>query len=202
MGNLQTQPLILASSSIYRRDLLARLGLSFEAIAPQVDESALPNEGVAAMALRLAIAKATAIAKLYPNTWVIGSDQAADLHGQAIGKPGNFDNALVQLQRMRGQTVYFHTAVCLMRADYSVAMNVATEVRFRDLPDATLINYLELEQPYDCAGSAKCEGMGIALLESIRSDDPTALIGLPLIALSALLRNAGFEIPPSRNDLR
>jgi septum formation protein len=202
MGNLQNQPLILASSSIYRRDLLARLGLPFEAIAPQVDERALPNEGVAAMALRLATVKAATVAKTHPNAWVIGSDQAADLHGEAIGKPGNFDNALVQLQRMRGQTVYFHTAVCLMRADYSVAMNVTTEVRFRDLHDATLINYLKLEQPYDCAGSAKCEGMGITLLESIRSDDPTALIGLPLIALSALLRDAGFEIPPSRNDLR
>ena len=202
MGNLQKQPLILASSSIYRRDLLARLGLSFEAIAPHVDESALPNEGIAAMALRLATVKAATIAKAHPNAWVIGSDQAADLHGEAIGKPGNFDNALLQLQRMRGQTVYFHTAICLMRADYSVAMNVATEVRFRDLPDTTLINYLKLEQPYDCAGSAKCEGMGIALLESIRSDDPTALIGLPLIALSALLRDAGFEIPPSRDGLR
>ena len=201
MGNLQTQPLILASSSIYRRDLLARLGLPFEAISPEVDERPLPNEGVAAMALRLAIAKAAVIAKLHPNAWVIGSDQAADLHGEAIGKPGNFDNALSQLQRMRGKTVHFHTAVCLMRADYSVAMNVTTEVRFRDLPDATLSNYLKLEQPYDCAGSAKCEGMGIALLESIRSDDPTALIGLPLITLSALLRDAGFEIPPSRNDL-
>jgi septum formation protein len=200
MGNLQTQPLILASSSIYRRDLLARLGLPFEAISPEVDEHPLPNEGVAAMALRLAIVKATAIAKGHPNAWVIGSDQAADLHGEAIGKPGNFDNALLQLQRMRGHTVHFHTAVCLMRADYSVAMNVTTEVRFRDLPDTTLINYLNLEQPYDCAGSAKCEGMGIALLESIRSDDPTALIGLPLIALSTMLRNAGFEIPPSRNN--
>jgi septum formation protein len=202
MGNLQKQPLILASSSIYRRDLLARLGLPFEVISPNVDESALPNEGIAAMALRLATVKATTIAKAHPHAWVIGSDQAADLRGEAIGKPGNFDNALVQLQRMRGQTVYFHTAVCLMRADYSIAMNVTTEVRFRDLPDATLINYLKLEQPYDCAGSAKCEGMGIALLESIRSDDPTAIIGLPLIALSALLRDAGFEIPPSRNDLR
>ena len=200
MGNLQTQPLILASSSIYRRDLLACLGLAFEAISPEVNEHPLPNEGVAAMALRLAIAKAIAIAKVHPNAWVIGSDQAADLHGEAIGKPGNFDNALLQLQRMRGHTVHFHTAVCLMRADYSVAMNVTTEVRFRDLPDTTLINYLNLEQPYDCAGSAKCEGMGIALLESIRSDDPTALIGLPLIALSTMLRNAGFEIPPSRNN--
>ena len=201
MGNLQKQLLILASSSIYRRDLLARLGLPFEAIAPNMDESPLPNEGVAAMALRLATVKATTIAKAHPNAWVIGSDQAADLRGEAIGKPWNFDNALIQLQRMRGQTVYFHTAICLMRANYSVATNVTTEVRFRDLPDATLIDYLKLEQPYDCAGSAKCEGMGIALLESIRSDDPTALIGLPLIALSALLRDAGFEIPPSRNDL-
>ena len=202
MGNLQNQPLILASSSIYRRDLLSRLGLPFEAISPEVDEHPLPNEGVAAMALRLAVAKAAAIAKDRPNAWVIGSDQAADLHDEAIGKPGNFDNALLQLQRMRGQTVHFHTAVCLMRADHSVAMNVITEVRFRDLPDTTLINYLEIERPYDCAGSAKCEGMGIALLESIRSDDPTALIGLPLITVSAMLRDAGFEIPPSRNDLR
>jgi septum formation protein len=178
------------------------LGLPFEAISPEVDEYALPNEGVAAMALRLAVAKAAAIAKDHPNAWVIGSDQAADLHGEAIGKPGNFDNALLQLQRMRGQTVHFHTAVCLMRADHSVAMNVTTEVRFRDLPDTTLIDYLNLEQPYDCAGSAKCEGMGIAMLEYIRSDDPTALIGLPLITVSTLLRDAGFEIPPSRNDLR
>lgn len=198
MGLFNTQPLILASSSRYRRELLARLGLPFEAISPEVEERPLLNEGVAAMALRLAVAKATTIAKVHPNAWVIGSDQAADLHGEAIGKPGNFDNALLQLQRMRGQTVLFHTAVCLMRADYSVAMNVTTEVRFRDLPDATLIDYLRIEQPYDCAGSAKCEGMGIALLESIRSDDPTALIGLPLITLSGLLRDAGFAIPPSK----
>lgn len=201
MGLSNSQPLILASSSRYRRELLARLGLPFEAISPEVDERPLPNEGVAAMAMRLAIAKAAAIAKAHPNAWVIGSDQAADLHGEAIGKPGNFDNALLQLQRMRGQTVYFHTAVCLMRADHSVATNITTEVRFRDLPDATLIDYLRIEQPYDCAGSAKCEGMGIALLESIRSDDPTALIGLPLIALSGLLRDAGFAIPPPKNDL-
>jgi septum formation protein len=201
MGLSNSQPLILASSSRYRRELLARLGLPFEAISPEVDEHPLPNEGVAAMAMRLAIAKAAAIAKVHPNAWVIGSDQAADLHGEAIGKPGNFDNALLQLQRMRGQTVHFHTAVCLMRADHSVATNITTEVRFRDLPDATLIDYLHIEQPYDCAGSAKCEGMGIALLESIRSDDPTALIGLPLIALSGLLREAGFAIPPSKNVL-
>lgn len=202
MGNPKTQALILASSSIYRRDLLARLGLPFEAIAPNLDERSLTNEGVAAMALRLAIAKANAIAKDRPDTWVIGSDQAADLHGEAIGKPGNFDNALLQLQRMRGQTVHFHTSVCLMRADYSVGMNVTTEVRFRDLPDATLIDYLRLEQPYDCAGSAKSEGMGIALLESIRSDDPTALIGLPLITLSTMLRDVGFAIPPLRANLK
>jgi len=200
MSNPKTQALILASSSIYRCDLLARLGLPFKAIAPNVDERARANESIAAMALRLAAVKAATIVKAHPNAWVIGSDQAADLHGEAIGKPGNFGNALVQLQRMRGQTVYFHTAVCLMQADYSVAMNVITEVRFRDLPDATLIDYLRLEQPYDCAGSAKCEGMGIALLESIRSDDPTALIGLPLITLSAMLRDVGFAIPPSGNN--
>lgn len=201
MGLSNSQPLILASSSRYRRELLARLGLPFEAISPEVDERPLANEGVAAMALRLAIAKAAAIAKAHPNAWVIGSDQAADLHGEAVGKPGNFDNALLQLQRMRGQIVHFHTAVCLMRAEHSVATNITTEVRFRGLPDATLIDYLHIEQPYDCAGSAKCEGMGIALLESIRSDDPTALIGLPLIALSGLLRDAGFAIPPSKNAL-
>lgn len=200
MSNQKTQALILASSSIYRRDLLARLGLPFKAIAPNVDERARANESIAAMVLRLAATKAHAIARSHPDAWVIGSDQVADLHGEAIGKPGNFDNALLQLQRMRGQTVHFHTAVCLMRADYSVVMNVITEVRFRDLPDSTLIDYLRLEEPYDCAGSAKCEGMGIALLESIRSDDPTALIGLPLITLTAMLRDVGFAIPPSGNN--
>jgi septum formation protein len=200
MSNPKTQALILASSSIYRRDLLARLGLPFKAIAPNVDERARANESIAVMALRLAATKASTIASSHPDAWVIGSDQVADLHGEAIGKPGNFDNALLQLQRMRGQTVHFHTAVCLMQADYSVATNVITEVRFRNLPDATLIDYLRLEQPYDCAGSAKCEGMGIALLESIRSDDPTALIGLPLITLSAMLRDVGFAIPPSGNN--
>jgi septum formation protein len=126
---------------------------------------------------------------------VIGSDQVADLCGAAIGKPGNFEKALAQLQMMRGQTVTFHTALCLMKGDTQTTVNIPTEVTFRKLPDDVLKSYLLAEEPYDCAGSAKSEGLGISLLESIKSDDPTALIGLPLVALTGLLRDAGFVIP-------
>ncbi|MDP3620908.1 MAG: Maf family nucleotide pyrophosphatase [Polynucleobacter sp.] len=201
MSNSPSPALILASSSAYRRELLSRLGLPFECIAPNVDESPLAKESVADLALRLAKVKANAIAQQHPHSWVIGSDQAADLQGEPIGKPGHFDAALAQLQRMRGQVVHFHTALCLMRGDHSNAVLVATEVRFRNLPDEVLINYLRTEEPYDCAGSAKSEGMGIVLLDYIRSDDPTALIGLPLIALTTLLRDAGFAIPPNPTAL-
>jgi len=191
----QNPSLILASTSQYRRELLARLRIPFEVISPQVDETPLAGESTLELALRLAHAKATAVAKLHPQAWVIGSDQVADLCGAAIGKPGNFERALAQLQLMRGATVTFHTALCLMKGDTQTTLSIPTEVTFRKLSDDVLESYLLAEEPYDCAGSAKSEGLGISLLESIQSNDPTALIGLPLIALTGLLRDAGFAIP-------
>lgn len=187
-----TKQLILASSSKYRRQLLERLGLPFTAISPDIDETPLEHETPATMAIRLAQQKAATIAKQYPNAWIIGSDQSADLHGQVIGKPGNHERALMQLKQMQGQTVVFHTALCLLNGNQGTTVSVPTRVHFRHLPDSVLDHYLRVEKPYDCAGSAKSEGMGITLLEKIESDDPTALIGLPLIALSDLLRRAGF----------
>ena len=191
-------PIILASSSPYRRELLARLGLPFSCSTPAIDESPLPHETTLALALRLAALKARVVAQQHPGAWVIGSDQVADLFGAVLGKPGNFERALAQLQLMRGNLVHFHTALCFMRDDQHTTLSVLTTVKFRDLPDAILEAYLHTEQPYDCAGSAKVEGLGISLLESVQSDDPTALIGLPLIALSGLLRNAGFELPSQK----
>ena len=187
--------LILASTSIYRRELLERLRVPFSIISPEVDETPLPGERTLDLALRLAKAKAAAVAKDHPEAWVIGSDQVADLCGAAIGKPGNFERALAQLQLMRGATVTFHTALCLMHGDIETTLSVPTQVTFRKLSDEALEAYLHAEEPYDCAGSAKSEGLGISLLELIQSEDPTALIGLPLIALSGLLRDAGFVIP-------
>jgi septum formation protein len=195
MNSPKNPPLILASTSIYRRELLQRLRIPFEVISPNVDETPLTGESTLDLALRLANAKAAAVAKEHPHAWVIGSDQVADLHGAAIGKPGNFERALAQLQLMRGQAVTFHTALCLMKGAQQTTLNVPTEVTFRKLSDEILKSYLLAEEPYDCAGSAKSEGLGISLLESIKSDDPTALIGLPLIALTGLLRDAGFIIP-------
>ena len=195
MSSPQNPTLILASTSKYRRELLERLRIPFEVISPKVDETPLAGESTLDLALRLAYAKAAAVSKEHPNTWVIGSDQVADLCGAAIGKPGNFERALAQLQLMRGQTVTFQTALCLMKGDIQTTVCVPTEVSFRKLPDSVLEAYLLAEEPYDCAGSAKSEGLGISLLESIKSDDPTALIGLPLIALTGLLRDAGFAIP-------
>jgi septum formation protein len=189
-----TPRLILASSSAYRRELLGRLHLPFEAIAPHIDETPQPGEAPEATALRLARAKAEAIALLHPGALVIGSDQVATLDGAQIGKPGDHARALAQLQTMRGREVVFHTALCLWdgRVPDSVQVeNVQVFVRFRDLPDAELDAYLRIEQPYDCAGSAKNEGLGIALIERIDSSDPTALTGLPLIALTGMLRRAG-----------
>ena len=186
--------LILASSSAYRRELLGRLHLPFEAFAPHIDEMPLAGEAPDATALRLARAKAEAIALQHPGALVIGSDQVATLDGAQIGKPGDHPRALAQLQAMRGREVVFHTALCLWdgRAPDSVQVeNVQVFVRFRDLPDAELDAYLRIEQPYDCAGSAKNEGLGIALIERIDSSDPTALTGLPLIALTGMLRRAG-----------
>jgi septum formation protein len=187
--------LILASTSAYRKELLERLRIPFEVISPKVDETPLTGESTLELALRLANAKAAAVSKEHPNAWVIGSDQVADLCGAAIGKPGNFERALAQLQLMRGQTVTFHTALCLMKGTTQTTLNIPTKVTFRKLSDDVLESYLLTEEPYDCAGSAKSEGLGISLLESIQSDDPTALIGLPLIALTGLLRDAGFLIP-------
>ena len=190
--------LILASTSVYRRELLERLRIPFTVVSPKVDETPLPSESTVDLALRLAKAKAAAVAKDYPDAWVIGSDQVADLCGAAIGKPGNFERAMAQLQLMRGSSVTFNTALCLMHGDTETTVNIPTEVKFRKLSDDVLEAYLIAEEPYDCAGSAKSEGLGISLLEAIKSDDPTALIGLPLIALSGLLRDAGFEIPPKK----
>ncbi|MBJ7380104.1 MAG: septum formation protein Maf [Polynucleobacter sp.] len=194
----QKQPatkLILASSSIYRRQLLERLQISFEVASPNIDESAFPQEKAKALSLRLAQTKALAIAKLNADAWVIGSDQVAECAGQVIGKPGTHEKALAQLKQMRGANVDFYTALCLMRGEVCMLTEVSTQVTFRNLPDAVLEAYLQIEKPYDCAGSAKSEGLGIILLEKIHSDDPTALIGLPLIALSQFLRAAGFQIP-------
>ncbi len=187
--------LILASSSAYRKELLSRLRLPFEAISPDIDETPLPDEAPEQTALRLAEAKAEAIAERIGETLVIGSDQVATMDGEHIGKPGDHPRALAQLQSMRGREVVFHTALCLLDNRRGSALriqkqNVQTRVRFRDLPDAELDAYLHIEQPYDCAGSAKNEGLGIALLEQIRSDDPSALTGLPLIALTTMLRAA------------
>jgi len=194
----QKQPaskLILASSSIYRRQLLERLQISFEVASPNIDESAFPQEKAKALSLRLAQTKALAIAQLNADAWVIGSDQVAECAGQVIGKPGTHEKALAQLKQMRGANVDFYTALCLMRGEVCMLTEVSTQVTFRNLPDAVLEAYLHIEKPYDCAGSAKSEGLGIILLEKIHSDDPTALIGLPLIALSQFLRAAGFQIP-------
>jgi septum formation protein len=191
--------LILASSSSYRRELLSRLHLPFEAIAPHIDETPLAGETPTATALRLAREKARAVAAREPGALVIGSDQVATLDGEQIGKPGSHAAALAQLQKMRGRQVVFHTALCLWdgRAadpDGSAQVeDVRVAVTFRDLPDAELDAYLRIEQPYDCAGSAKNEGLGIAILERIDSTDPTALTGMPLIALTSMLRRAGVR---------
>ena len=175
--------------------MLGRLGLAFETISPEVDESPLPKESPELMAIRLAQAKALAVSLSNPSVYVIGSDQVVDLNGAAMGKPGDHANAMVQLQKLRGQTVKFHTAVCLAHAGSAKTVNVITEVKFRELDDDVLEAYLLAETPYDCAGSAKSEGLGICLLEHVRSDDPTALIGLPLITVCTLLRDVGFSIP-------
>lgn len=196
--NKQLTRLILASSSVYRRELLARLQFAFESIAPELDESPRSGENPEQTALRLAQEKAVVIAKNQPGSIIIGSDQVATLDGLQIGKPGNHEAALQQLQLMRGREVAFHTALCVLdhrqHAPFPVQVqDVCTMVKFRSLSDAELDAYLRIEQPYDCAGSAKNEGLGIAIIESIKSDDPTALTGLPLIALSSMLRNAGLS---------
>ncbi|XAH25061.1 Maf family nucleotide pyrophosphatase [Xylophilus sp. GW821-FHT01B05] len=190
------RPLVLGSTSPYRRELLERLRLPFEVAAPHVDETPEPGEAPQALAVRLARAKALAVARQYPDAVVIGSDQVADLDGEPLGKPGDHARATVQLQRMRGRTVVFQTAVTVACAasGFEASDLAAVKVRFRALSDAEIEAYLRAEQPYDCAGSAKSEGLGIALLESIDNDDPTALVGLPLIRTCRLLRAAGVHI--------
>jgi septum formation protein len=191
--------LILASSSKYRHELLSRLRIPFDVMLPQVDETPKPGESPEATALRLAQEKAIEVAMRAPGTLVIGCDQVATLDGEQIGKPGTHDNALKQLQKMRGRRVTFHSALCLWDGRENIAgkipqlENVQTFVTFRDLPDSELEAYLRIEQPYDCAGSAKNEGLGIAIIERIESSDPTALTGLPLIALTGMLRRAGVS---------
>ncbi|HEX8956586.1 MAG TPA: Maf-like protein [Burkholderiaceae bacterium] len=190
--------LILASSSRYRQELLSRLRLPFSVRLPDIDEAPLPGEAPEETALRLARSKAEKVALDAPGSLVIGSDQVATLDGLQIGKPGNHERALEQLRTMRSRRVIFHTALCLIDSRDGSAWpqqleNVQTFVSFRDLPDAELDAYLRIEQPYDCAGSAKNEGLGIALIEKIESSDPTALTGLPLIALTTMLRKAGAQ---------
>ena len=191
------RPLILGSTSRYRRELLERLRLPFTAIAPLVDETALPGEAPLQLAERLALAKAQAVAAAHPEAIVIGSDQVCDLHGQALGKHGTHAKAVAQLQAMRGHSMVFHTAVAVVcqHSGFCQSHTSQVTVQFRDLSDAEIERYLRLEQPYDCAGSAKSEGLGISLLDAIHSDDPTALIGLPLIATARLLRQAGVVLP-------
>lgn len=190
-------PLLLASTSRYRRELLTRLGIAFEARAPQVDEGELPGETPLQTAARLALAKARAVASQHPDAVVIGSDQIAEVDGLRLNKPGNHDNAVVQLRQMSGRTVQFHSAMAVVRLRDGVQRQtvVPTRVRMRALTDDQIERYLRIEQPYDCAGSAKAEGLGICLIEAIESDDPTALIGLPLIQLSGLLREFGYRLP-------
>ena len=191
-----TPRLILASTSIYRRDLLARLGLPFDIARPDTNESALPREQPVALVQRLAEAKAVAVATLHPQAWVIGSDQVAELDGQALGKPGGRGAAIAQLAAMSGHAVRFRTGVCLSRAGTAgrAALDTTT-VHFRTLDAGEIARYVDAERPYDCAGSFKAEGLGIALFDAIESADPTALIGLPLIATARLLREAGFAVP-------
>ncbi len=187
--------LILASTSHYRAELLSRLRLPFSPIAPQVDETPLPGEAPAALAARLALAKAVAVARQQPGRWVIGSDQVAELNGAPLGKPGTVEAACAQLAAMAGQEVRFHTALCLGNEREQLQAMDVTRVQFRPLKDAEIRRYVAAELPLDCAGSFKCEGLGISLFEAIHSSDPTALVGLPLIALSRLLREAGYALP-------
>lgn len=185
--------LILASSSRYRAEMLERLALPFTAISPDIDETPLPDEAPAQLAIRLSMAKALAISQANPDAIVIGSDQVATLGRAPIGKPGNFEAARAQLRQLSGHTVEFHSALCVSNGQRSNVDDVVTLCRFRNLSPTEIDTYLRREEPYDTAGSAKAEGLGIALMESMRSDDPTAIIGLPLIALCRMLRAFGLN---------
>jgi septum formation protein len=204
MPDISNRKLILGSTSVYRRELLGRLNTPFSVESPQVDETPRPDEHPAALAQRLALAKALAVAARFPDCVVIGSDQVADLDGLALGKPGTHDRAVVQLRQMRGKTVIFQTAVAVVCLDTGFCQQALAPVKvlFRALDDTEIENYLQFEQPYDCAGSAKSDGLGIALLDAIESDDPTALIGLPLIRTSRMLRAAGIQLlAPKRTSV-
>ena len=189
--------LVLASTSRYRRELLQRLRMAFDIARPDVDETALPGEPPRDLAIRLADAKARAVAgQLADDAWALGSDQVAEVEGRALGKPGGREAAIAQLGSMSGRVVRFHTALCLTHADGRAFADIdLTEVHFRDLTGAEIERYVDAEQPFDCAGSFKSEGLGIVLFERIDNRDPTALIGLPLIATCRLLRKAGFALP-------
>ena len=192
-----SRPLILASTSPYRRELLSRLGLPFSVANPETDETPLPGESPEALSLRLAEAKARAVAGDFPDALIIGSDQVATTQGRIYGKPGNRERAIAQLRELSGQTVNFFTGLCLLdaRSGQAEVRGVPTLVTFRTLSDGEIERYLDREPAYNCAGSAKSEGLGIALLQSLRGDDPNALVGLPLIALCDLLRQHGIDIP-------
>jgi septum formation protein len=212
-SRLTTPRLLLASTSPYRRELLGRLGLKFETARPEVDETPLPGESPQTLAVRLARAKAEAVldreshfeplcespfewpSESHTDLWTIGSDQAAELDGQPLGKPGSIENAIAQLAAMSGREVRFHTALCLAGRDGRrlQALDITT-VRFRTLGQEEIARYIDRERPLDCAGSFKSEGLGVALFEAIDNRDPTALIGLPLIATARLLREAGFAV--------
>lgn len=188
--------IVLASTSPFRRELLARLQLPFDTASPETDETPLPDELPEATALRLSEAKARAVAERFPGALIIGSDQVAVLDGRIYGKPGSHERAVEQLRTMRGRTVNFFTGLCLYNASTGKAhlRGVPTLVSFRELTDAEIENYLRREQPYNCAGSAKSEGLGIAVIASLQGNDPNALVGLPLIALCDLLREEGVDI--------
>lgn len=187
--------LILASTSRYRAELLSRLRIPFSCAAPEADETPLPGEPPSALAVRLAQAKAAVVAARHPGAWAIGSDQVAELEGAPLGKPGIREAACAQLAAMSGREVLFHTAICVSNGERHLQAADLTRVRFRTLHADEIERYIDAELPLDCAGSFKCEGLGIALFETIRSEDPTALVGLPLITLSSLLRQAGYRLP-------
>ena len=191
-----SRPLILGSSSKYRHELLSRLQWPFETVNPQVDETPFDGERPVDLSLRLAEQKASHVAKIHPNAIVIGSDQVADLHGQALGKPLSHEKAVAQLTQMSGQTVLFHTSVCVRCVDSQFSQSFVSSVKvvFKVLTPKTIESYLLKDKPYDCAGSAKSESLGVALLEKIESDDPTSLIGLPLIQTTKLLLLAGLDV--------
>lgn len=190
------QKLILASTSPYRRELLGRLGLPFELADPQTDESALPDETPETLALRLSEAKAKAVAANYPDALIIGSDQVATVDGKIYGKPGTHERAVEQLKALSGKTVNFFTGLCLYnaRTGHADVRGIPTLVTFRELSDSEIENYLQREPAYNCAGSAKSEGLGIALLSGMQGNDPNALVGLPLIALCDMLRRQGVSV--------